>query len=119
MAPESLRDGIFSEKSDVVSETNQTNNHIVILSLYKTPLERLCIFFLNCTRIHVITHTNTYGTLIICAHHWQWSFGITCWEVFSAGRIPYPAVDAMSMLTLLESGTRLENPANVACAPEK
>ena len=49
----------------------------------------------------------------------QWSFGITCWEVFSAGRIPYPAVDAMSILKVLEDGTRLEKPANAACAPEK
>ena len=49
----------------------------------------------------------------------QWSFGVTCWEVFSAGRIPYPAVDAMSMLKVLESEKRLEKPNNAACAPEK
>ena len=48
----------------------------------------------------------------------QWSFGVTCWEVFSAGRIPYSGVDAMSMLKILESGTRLEKPDNAACAPE-
>ena len=39
--------------------------------------------------------------------------------MFSAGRIPYPAVDVMSMLKVLENGTRLEKPNNAACAPEK
>ena len=48
----------------------------------------------------------------------QWSFGVTFWEVFSAGRIPYSGVDAMSMLKILESGMRLEKPDNAACAPE-
>ena len=48
----------------------------------------------------------------------KWSFGITCWEVFSAGRIPYSGVDAMNMLKILEKGTRLEMPDNIACAPE-
>ena len=38
--------------------------------------------------------------------------------MFSAGRIPYSGVDAMSMLKILESGTRLEKPDNAACAPE-
>ena len=49
----------------------------------------------------------------------QWSFGVTCWEVFSGGRIPYPAVDVMSILQLHEKGTRLEKPANAACTPEE
>ena len=35
------------------------------------------------------------------------------------GRIPYPGVDAMDMLKILERGTRLEKPSNAACAPEK
>jgi len=47
-----------------------------------------------------------------------WAFGVTCWEVFMAGKIPYPAVDPTSLLNMLESGQRLEKPANAACAAE-
>ena len=57
--------------------------------------------------------------MLIPTLHVQWSFGITCWEVFSAGRLPYPAVDVMTILKLHEKGTRLEKPANAACSPEK
>ena len=86
MAPESLRDGLFSEKTDVVS-----------------------LQFVHALRI--IGKVYTFNCM-------QWSFGITCWEVFSAGRVPYSGVDAMKMLKILESGTRLEKPDNAACAPE-
>jgi len=48
----------------------------------------------------------------------QWAFGVTCWEVFMAGRTPYPAVDPTSLLKMLESGQRLEKPPNSACATE-
>ena len=85
MAPESLRDGLFSEKSDVVGS--------------------------SCMSIH---YNNYFSP--ICG---QWSFGITCWEVFSGGRIPYSAVNAISILALHEKGTRLEKPANAACTPEE
>ena len=45
---------------------------------------------------------------------------LPAWEdqVFSGGRIPYSGVDAMRMLKILEKGTRLEKPENIACAPE-
>ena len=85
MAPESLRDGLFSEKSDVVN--NNIQLHTYWLAIHS-----------NCE---------------------QWSFGITCWEVFSGGRIPYSAVDAISILALHEKGTRLDKPANSACASEE
>lgn len=47
--------------------------------------------------------------------HVQWSFGITCWEVFSAGKRPYPEVDPMSLVKLLETGARMDKPYNAAC----
>ena len=50
--------------------------------------------------------------------HMQWAFGVTCWEVFMAGKIPYPAVDPMSLLKMLEGGQRLEKPPNAACSAE-
>ena len=48
----------------------------------------------------------------------QWSFGVTCWEVFSAGKIPYGGVDPLTMIQLLESGRRLDKPSNTACSEE-
>ena len=48
----------------------------------------------------------------------QWAFGVTCWEIFMAGKIPYPAVDPMSLLKMLEGGQRLEKPPNGACSAE-
>ena len=48
----------------------------------------------------------------------QWSFGVTCWEVFSAGKIPYGGVDPLTMVELLESGKRLNKPSNTACSEE-
>ena len=40
----------------------------------------------------------------------QWSYGVTCWEIFSLGRIPYPAMDNVNIIGLLKSGKRLEQP---------
>ncbi|CAI8015841.1 Tyrosine-protein kinase transforming protein SEA [Geodia barretti] len=47
-----------------------------------------------------------------------WSFGVTCWEVFTLGKGPYPGVDPFSLLRHLERGERLVKPANVACSEE-
>jgi len=45
----------------------------------------------------------------------QWSFGVTCWEVFSAGKTPYPGVNPMTLVRMLEGGERLDMPINAAC----
>ena len=45
----------------------------------------------------------------------QWSFGVTCWEVFSLGRSPYPGVDPFTLIKYLEGGKRLDKPQNAAC----
>ena len=55
---------------------------------------------------------------LILVHVLQWSFGVTCWEVFAAGKIPYPAIDPATLLKLLEGGQRLEFPVNAACSTE-
>ena len=48
----------------------------------------------------------------------QWSFGVTCWEVFSLGRNPYPGVGPFSIIRYLERGERLDKPLNAACSQE-
>eukprot|EP00731_Ephydatia_muelleri_P030200 Em0021g723a len=62
LAPESIQDGVFNEKTDV------------------------------------------------------WSFGVTCWEVFTVGSVPYPGLDPCDLPTFLRNGRRLEKPQNAACS---
>ncbi|CAI8036673.1 Tyrosine-protein kinase transforming protein RYK, partial [Geodia barretti] len=45
-----------------------------------------------------------------------WSFGVTCWEVFTLGKTPYPGMDPHSIVQYLERGERLEKPNNTACS---
>ncbi|XP_065909298.1 tyrosine-protein kinase receptor UFO-like isoform X2 [Dysidea avara] len=39
-----------------------------------------------------------------------WSYGVTCWEIFSLGRIPYPGLDNGNVITVLKHGKRLDKP---------
>ena len=48
----------------------------------------------------------------------QWSFGVTCWEMFSLGKNPYPGVDPFSLIRYLERGERLDKPVLAACSQE-
>jgi len=89
MPPESIADGIFTEKSDIVNATYQEwrMKHLVICD---TVLQYLM----------------------------QWSFGVTCWEVFTGGHIPYSGVSPVALLQLLCNGERLKKPMNPACSDE-
>ena len=48
----------------------------------------------------------------------QWSFGVTCWELFSGGKVPYGGLSPMSLHHLLLEGHRMEKPTNAACSDE-
>ena len=41
----------------------------------------------------------------------QWAFGVTCWEVFSLGRTPYPMIPNSEIFSYISSGKRLDRPA--------
>jgi len=88
MPPESIGDGVFTEKSDVVSATNTIGvQHASSVTLYFNLL---------------FTH---------------WSFGVTCWEVFTGGLIPYGGISPMALLQL-RNGDRLNKPMNPACSDD-
>ena len=46
----------------------------------------------------------------------QWSYGVTCWEVFSLGRSPYPGIENHEILEHISGGGRPKKPA---LCPEK
>ena len=86
MPPESIADGIFTEKSDVVSVT--------------------------------LTGMQHAGSKTVLQSSMQWSFGITCWEVFTGGHIPYSGISPVALLQLIRNGERLNKPMNPACSDE-
>ena len=88
MAPESLSDGHFSEKSDVVGTQlgSKSKTHF----LFSLPL------FLS----------------------QQWSYGVTVWEIFSGGKAPYPGTNPLTLMESLEQGYRMPQPYNDACSEE-
>ena len=48
----------------------------------------------------------------------QWSFGVTVWEVYSGGMLPYPGLASAALLRQVASGGRLSKPENSACSDE-
>lgn len=43
-----------------------------------------------------------------------WSFGVTVWEIFSAGEIPYSAFDNLTVQNHMLAGGRLEKPGKMS-----
>ena len=48
----------------------------------------------------------------------QWAFGVTVWELFTCGSVPYSGIPIMSVLKALKAGQRLEKPENTAFSNE-
>ena len=92
MAIESLQDGVFSEKTDVVS----------------------AVLAINCRWYFTVI----FITIMSFAIFYKWSFGVTCWEVFTGGKIPYPGANPLHLTRILASGERMEMPDNSACSEE-
>ena len=47
------------------------------------------------------------------------AYGVTCWEVFSGGKSPYPGLHPMEIAQQLEKGMRMEKPLNEACSDDE
>ena len=82
MAPETLHDAISNEKTDVV------NVYITLTSV-----------------MYEVSHITNW------TYYAQWSFGVTCWEVFSFGRSPYPGIENQDILRRILNNQRLERPS--------
>ena len=48
----------------------------------------------------------------------QWAFGVSCWEIFSGGKMPFGGLTPLSLPKLLRDGERMEAPDNQACSDE-
>ena len=85
---------------------------IMLETLALASLVVLCVHYL--ALIH--NHGTGYNKRILST--FQWSYGVTCWELFTGGKNPYPGVDPITLPNLLESGHRLDKPNNAACSEE-
>ena len=59
-----------------------------------------------------------YFQMKITLFCFQWSFGVTCWEIFSGGKQPYQGIPPMSLPRLLHDKHRMDRPLNYACSIE-
>ncbi len=90
-----MRDCIFNEKTDLVR------------------LAKSSYFVL-----HNIINVSTNQLLVQLNASLQWSFGVTCWEVFALGSMPYAGVNPFAVMRYLQEGQRLEKPMNAACSDQ-
>ena len=63
---------------------------------------------------HALILTGFYDMV----HSLQWAYGVTCWEIFSGGKVPYGGVGLTDLSQLLATGQRLEKPTNDACSDQ-
>ena len=55
-------------------------------------------------------YSYTAVTDVVLCTFTQWAYGITCWEVFSLGRAPYPTIPNREILQYIDDGNRLPKP---------
>ena len=68
----------------------------ILKTLYKQGMEYKLLFVIS-----IVTHI-------------QWAYGVTCWEIFSGGKVPYAELPVKEIPKLLGDGYRLERPSNCA-----
>ena len=109
MAPESIENGIYTERSDVVRQYSPLGCWFKNYKIYT------CSTWLKGIMVMVCMQN---VTVLAYVYYIQWAFGVTCWEVFTCGRVPYTGVPAMALLSQLRSGHRLDRPRNATCSDE-
>ena len=98
------------------------SHHLCIIQLSSKSGQKLIILaninfsgkslFYGCTisMLRVITHYYDYL--------FQWAYGVTCWEIFSGGKTPYPGIIPMDLPYQLKTGLRMDKPLNAACSDD-
>ena len=76
------------------TEVDISDSHFTLLA---------CILVNN---LHQSTTRSTKNSLLLS----QWSFGVTCWEIFSLARTPYPSIANSEIVDYLVNGHRLPKP---------
>ena len=73
------------------------------------------LYFWNVVKTYFLFQIISLAAFIYC---FQWSYGVTMWEIFSGGKAPYPGTDPSSLLQKLEEEDRMPKPNNAACTEE-
>ena len=80
-------------------------------------LSRLALCCMFCPVLHsVVMFCPVLHSVVMFCPVLQWSFGVTCWEIFSGGKTPYPGIDPRTLVQMLDAHQMLGKPANAACS---
>ena len=75
----------------------------------------------SCALVHAcidVLHGQRFPISLVYFCYLQWAYGVTCWEIFSGGKVPYAELIVREIPKLLEEKYRLEKPSNIACSEE-
>ena len=75
----------------------------------------------SCALVHTyidVLHGQRFPNSLLYFGYVQWAYGVTCWEIFSGGKVPYAELMVREIPKLLAEGYRLEKPSNNACNEE-
>ena len=107
-------DPIIIDAAGVRVERECPSGGWLLRALTPTCTMRPLTWLVMCCVVHRTAFMSVFCPHITSGH----IYGVTCWEVFTCGRVPYTGVPAMTLLTELHSGHRLERPTNAACSDQ-